>query len=40
MIVKHYRATGLPPGAYDFKVIAHNSRGDGPASAVSTLNVA
>ncbi|MEN9576123.1 MAG: hypothetical protein RL514_3978 [Verrucomicrobiota bacterium] len=40
VIVKHYRATGLPAGAYDFKVIAHNSRGDGPASAVSVINVA
>lgn len=40
VIVKFYDATGLPAGAYDFKVIGRNSKGDGPASAVTTINVA
>ena len=40
VIVKHYSATGLPAGAYEFKVIGQNSRGAGPASAVSVINVA
>lgn len=39
VIVKHYSATGLPAGAYEFKVIGINSRGEGPASAVTTVNV-
>lgn len=40
VIVKTYDATGLPAGAYDFKVIGRNSKGDGPASAVTTITVA
>ena len=40
VIVKSYDAAGLVAGAYEFKVIGRNSRGDGPASAVSTITVA
>ena len=40
VIVKFYDATGLAAGAYEFKVIGRNSKGDGPASAVTTINVA
>lgn len=40
VIVKSYDATGLAAGAYEFKVIGRNSKGDGPASAVTTINVA
>lgn len=40
VIVKSYDATGLPAGAYEFKVIGRNSKGDGPESAVTTINVA
>ena len=40
IITKTYDATGLAVGAHDFKVVGRNSRGDGPASAVSTVNVA
>ncbi len=40
VIVKFYDATGLAAGAYDFKVVGRNSKGDGPASAVTTINVA
>ena len=39
IIVKTLDQTGLPPGAYDFKLVGRNSRGDGPASEVSTVNV-
>lgn len=39
VIVKTYDATGLAAGAYDFKVIGRNSKGDDPASPVSTVNV-
>ena len=39
VIVKTYDAIGLAAGAYDFKVVGRNSRGDGPESAVSTVNV-
>ena len=31
---------GLPAGAYEFKVIGRNSKGDGPQSAGTTINVA
>lgn len=34
-----YNASGLPAGAYDFKVIPHNSKGAGPASEVSAVAV-
>jgi len=40
VIVKTYDATGLAAGAYEFKVIGRNSKGDGPESAVSGVNVA
>ncbi|PAW76187.1 MAG: hypothetical protein B9S33_21095 [Pedosphaera sp. Tous-C6FEB] len=40
IIQKFYNATGLPPGAYDFKLVGRNSRGTGPESDVSTVNVA
>ena len=39
VIVKSYDASGLPAGAHQFKVVGRNSRGDGPESAVSTVNV-
>ena len=35
-----YNATGLAAGAHAYKVIGRNSRGAGPASDVSTVNVA
>ena len=35
-----YNATGLAPGAHDYKVLGRNSRGTGPASDVSTVPVA
>ena len=40
VIVKSYDAAGLAAGAHEFKVVARNSRGDGPESAVSIINVA
>ena len=40
VIVKTYDAAGLAAGAYEFKVVGRNSRGDGPESAVSTIPVA
>ena len=39
MIVKVYDASGLAPGSYDYKVLGHNSKGDGPESAVSGVAV-
>jgi hypothetical protein len=39
VIVKTYRATGLAAGAYEFEVVGLNSRGEGPASAVTVVNV-
>lgn len=39
IIQKFYNATGLAPGAHDFKLVGRNSRGDGPESDVSTVNV-
>lgn len=39
VIVKTYDATGLAAGAYEFKVVGRNSKGDGLESAVSTINV-
>lgn len=40
IIVKFYDATGLAAGAHGYKVVPRNSRGEGPASAVSVINVA
>lgn len=40
IITKFYDATGLAAGAHDFKGVGRNSKGDGPASNVSTVNVA
>lgn len=40
VILKHYSASGLPAGAYEFKVSGMNSRGTGPESDVTTVNVA
>jgi len=40
--LRHSRApdaTGLAAGAHEYKVIPRNSRGDGPESAVSVVNV-
>ncbi|MEN9576041.1 MAG: hypothetical protein RL514_3896 [Verrucomicrobiota bacterium] len=39
IIEKFYNATGLAAGAHEYKVIPRNSRGDGPESAVSVVNV-
>jgi len=39
LITKTYDATGLVAGAHGYKLIPRNSRGDGPESAVSTINV-
>lgn len=39
VIEKFYNATGLAPGAHEYKVIPRNSRGDGLESAVSVVNV-
>jgi hypothetical protein len=39
VIVKTYDATGLVAGAYECKVVGRNSKGDGLASAVSTITV-
>jgi hypothetical protein len=39
IITKFYDATGLAAGAHDFKVVGRNSKGDGPESDVSTVNV-
>lgn len=35
-----YDATGLEPGAHEYEIVGANSRGTGPASAPSTINVA
>ncbi|MFM2123819.1 MAG: hypothetical protein RL328_270 [Acidobacteriota bacterium] len=35
-----HNATGLAPGAHEYKIIGRNSRGTGPASDVSTVTVA
>lgn len=35
-----YNASGLAAGAHEYKVIGQNSRGNGPESAVATINVA
>lgn len=40
IIEKFFNATGLAPGAHEYKIIPRNSRGDGPESAVSVVNVA
>lgn len=40
IIERFFDATGLVAGAHDYKIIPRNSRGDGPESAVSTVNVA
>lgn len=40
IIVTTYNATGLAAGAHEYKVIGRNSRGTGPESDVSTVNVA
>ena len=34
-----YDANGLPPGAHQYKIIGENSRGDGEASPVATIDV-
>lgn len=38
-IAKTYNASGLTAGAHEYKVVPRNSRGAGPTSAVSTVNV-
>jgi hypothetical protein len=40
IIVTTYNATGLVAGAHEYKVTGRNSRGSGPESDVSTVNVA
>ena len=40
LIVKTLTLTGLVAGAHEFKVLARNSRGLGPESTVSLVNVA
>ncbi len=35
-----YAATGLETGAHEYEIVSENSRGDGPASLPSTVNVA
>ena len=40
IIVTAYNATGLTAGAHEYKVAGRNSRGTGPESDVSTVNVA
>lgn len=40
IIQTSYNATGLVAGAHAYQVVGRNSRGDGPASEVSTVNVA
>lgn len=39
IIEKFFNATGLAPGAHEYKIIPRISRGDSPESAVSTVNV-
>jgi len=39
VIAKVYDANALAPGSYDYKVTGHNSKGDGPESAVSNVAV-
>jgi hypothetical protein len=40
IIVTTYNATGLVAGAHEYKLVGRNSRGTGPESEVSTVNVA
>lgn len=40
IIVTTYNAIGLAAGAHEYKVIGRNSRGTGPESDVSVVNVA
>lgn len=40
IIQKFYNATGLAAGAHEYKLVGRNSRGTGPESDVSTVNVA
>ena len=40
IIVTTYNATGLAAGAHEYKVVGRNSRGTGPESDASTVNVA
>ena len=40
IIVTTYNATGLAAGAHEYKVVGRNSRGPGPESDVSVVNVA
>lgn len=35
-----YLAAGLEPGAHEYQIVGENSRGDGPASSPTTVNVA
>jgi hypothetical protein len=35
-----YAVAGLEPGAHEYEIVGVNSRGTGPASAPSTINVA
>jgi hypothetical protein len=39
IIEKFYNATSLAAGAHEYKIIPRNSRGDGPESTVSVVNV-
>ena len=39
VIQRTYHATGLAAGSYEIKLVGRNSRGPGPASDVSTVNV-
>lgn len=39
IIQTDYNAIGLVPGAHEYKVVGHNSRGTGPESDVSVVNV-
>lgn len=39
VIVTVYDSSALAAGSYDFKVVGHNSRGDGPESTVSSVAV-
>ncbi|MBM3972426.1 MAG: hypothetical protein FJ302_21595 [Planctomycetes bacterium] len=40
VIVTTYAASGLAPGTHEYKVIGQNSRGNGPASEVTSIAVA
>lgn len=35
-----YDATGLPPGNHELQIVGENSRGEGPASVTTTVQVA